>query len=59
MFFPDVTKEHLANGMDLAFTATLCSDRFGSEAAKDKQLSFAYASHVCDCRSIGQKKINF
>ncbi len=34
-----------------AFMASLCSDHFGSEATKDKQLSFAYASHVCECQS--------
>ena len=31
------------------------SDRYGSEAMKDKQLSFNDASHICDCQSIGQK----
>ncbi len=35
----------------LASTASLCSDRYGSEATKDKQLSFVYASHVHDCQS--------
>ena len=35
-----------------AFMASLCSDHFGSEATKDKQLSFAYASHVHDCPSF-------
>ncbi len=29
----------------------ICFDSYGSEATKDKQLSFAYASHVCDCQS--------
>ena len=44
------TKEH-PNPKGGASMATLRYDLSGSEATKDKQLSFAYASHVCDCQS--------
>ncbi len=49
------TKEHPTPERSLASSASLCSDRYGSEAAKDKQLSFAVASHVCDCQSYRVK----
>jgi len=38
-----------------ASMASLRSDHSGSEATKDKQLSFADASHICDCQSYRVK----
>jgi len=37
----------------ISLMASLRSDHSGFKATKDKQLSFANASHVCDCQSIG------
>ena len=43
------TKERLTRETGLPPRLCVRSDRFGSKATKDKQLSFAYASHVRDC----------
>ena len=45
------TKEHLTLEQVMPPLLRIRSDSYGSEATKDKQLSFAHASHVCDCQS--------
>ncbi len=53
------TKEHSTHKMGLPPRLHIRSDRYGSKATKDKQLSFNNASHICDCQSYRVKPTTF
>ncbi len=53
------TKEHPTPERGSASSAALRSDRYGFKATKDKQLSFAHAYHICDCRSYRVKPVTY